>query len=89
MRNLNGESTKEMIATFRDYVRRDIANGKIIFNRVQYKYMISLKDWMKDKARLQEEVEFETGTTRSDLIKAIEEASKRKECRTNQKNTGE
>ena len=51
--------------------------------------MISLKGWVKDKLRLQEEVEFETGTSRDEFIKAIEESSERKECRINQKNTGE
>ena len=34
MRNLNDESNEVMIATFRDYGRRDVAGGKIIFNRV-------------------------------------------------------
>ena len=63
MRHLNDESTKGMIATFREYGRRDVADGKIIFNKVQQKRMISLKDWVKDKVRLQEEAEFETITT--------------------------
>ena len=78
-----------MIATFREYRRRDVADGKIIFNRVQQKLMISIKDWVKDKVRLQGEVEFETGTTRAEFIKAIEEAPEHKECRINQKKTGE
>ena len=64
MRHLNNESNEGMIATFRDYGRRDVADGKIIFNRVQHKHMISLKDWVKYKVRLKEEAEFETGTTR-------------------------
>ena len=45
--------------------------------------MISLKDWVKDKVRLHEEAKFETGTTRAEFIKAIEEVSERKECRIN------
>ena len=75
MRHINDESNKGMIATFRDYGRRDVADGKIIFNRVQQKHMISLKDWVKDKVRLQEKTEFETGTTQAEFIKAIEESS--------------
>ena len=75
MRHLNDESTEGMIATFRDYGRRDVADGKIIFNRVQQKCMISLQDWVKDKVRLQEEAEFETQTTRAEFIKSIAEAS--------------
>ena len=51
MRHLNDESTKGMITTFRDYVHRDVVDGKIIFNIVQQKRMISLKDWVKDKVR--------------------------------------
>ena len=58
MRHLNDESIKGMIATVREYGRRDVADGKIIFNRVQQKHIISLKDWVKDKVRLQEEAEF-------------------------------
>ena len=78
MRHLNDESTEGMIATFREYGCRDVADGKIIFNRVQQKRMISLKDSVKDKVRFQEEVEFETGTTWAEFIKAIEESSERK-----------
>ena len=89
MRHLKDESTKGMITTFRDYGHRDIADGNIIFNRVQQKRMISLKDWVKDKVRIQEEAEFETETNRAEFIKAIEEASERKECRINQKMSGE
>ena len=89
MRHINDESTEGMIATFQDYGRRDAADGKIIFNRVQQKRMISLKDWVKDKVRLQEEADFETGTTRAEFIKSIKETSERKECCINQKNTGE
>ena len=44
---------------------------------------------MKDKVQLQEEAEFETGTTWAEFIKAIEEASERKEFRINHKKTGE
>ena len=51
--------------------------------------MISLKDWVKDNIRLQDEAKFESGTTRAEFIKAIEEASERKKCRINQKKTGE
>ena len=47
MRHLNDESDEKMITTFRDYGRRDVADGKIIFNIVQQKRMISLKDWVK------------------------------------------
>ena len=72
MRHLNDKSTKGMIATFQDYGRRDVADGKIIFNKIHHKRMISLKDWVKDKVRLQEEAKFETGTIRAEFIKSIE-----------------
>ena len=72
MNHLNEESTKGMIAMLWDYGCIDVADGKIIFNRVQQKCMISLKEWVKYKVRLQEEVEFETGTTRDEFIKAFE-----------------
>ena len=78
MLHLNDESTEEMIATFQEYGRRDVAGGKIIFDGVQQKRMISLKDQVKYKVRLQEEAKFETGTTRAEFMKAIEEASERK-----------
>ena len=78
VRHLNDESTEGMVATFRDYGRRDVADEKIIFNRVQQKRMISLNDWVKEKVLLQQEADFETGTTRADFIKTIEEASELK-----------
>ena len=78
IRHLNDELTEGMIATFREYGRRDVDDGKIIFNRVQQKLMISLKDWVNDKVWLQEESKFETRTTRSEFIKSIEEASESK-----------
>ena len=37
------ESTEELLSTFRDYGRRDAADGKIIFARVQQKILIALK----------------------------------------------
>ena len=80
IRHLSDGSTKGMIATFRYYSHRDVGDRKIIFNRVQQKRMISLKDSVKDTVRFQEEVKFETGTTQAEFIKAIEEASERKEC---------
>ena len=64
--------------TFQEYGHREVADGKTIFNRVQQKCMISLKDWVKDKVRLQGEAEIETGTTRAECIKAIEEPPERK-----------
>ena len=51
MLHLNDELTEGMIATFWDYGCRYVAYGKIIFNRVQQKRMISLKDRVKDKVR--------------------------------------
>ena len=78
MHHINDELTKGMIATFQDYSRRNVADGKIIFNRVQQKCMIFLKDWVKDKVRLQEEAELEIGINQSEFIKGIEEASERK-----------
>ena len=88
LRNINDEQTEGMIATFREYVCRDVADRKIIFNRVQHKRIILLKYWVKDKVQLQAEVDFETGTTQYEFIKAIEEASKCKYFCINQKNTG-
>ena len=40
IRHLNDESIEGMIATFCDYGCIDVADGKIIFNRVQQKRMI-------------------------------------------------
>ena len=73
-RHINDESPKGMITTFRDYSHRDVADGNIFFNRVQQKHMISLKNLVKQKVRLQEEAKFETGTTRAEFIQVVEEA---------------
>ena len=55
LKHLNGETSKEMTGTFRDYARREKEYGKIIFTRVQQKKLISLMDWVKDKTSLEEE----------------------------------
>ena len=55
LKNLNGETSKEMFSTFRDYARRDKEYGNIIFTRVQQRRFITLMDWVKDKTRLEEE----------------------------------
>ena len=39
--------------------------------------VISIKDWVKDKMRLQETPTFVVNTTRPDFIRAIDEASER------------
>lgn len=89
LEHFNNETTEGLIATFRDYGRRADGDGKIVFSRVQQKRIISLKDWVKDRARLEDDILFENGTTRADFITAIEEASERKEYRSNQKKVGE
>ena len=53
MKHLNGETSEEMLGTFRDYARRDKEYGKIIFNRFQQRILISFMDWVKDKTRLE------------------------------------
>ena len=54
LKHLNGESSEEMLGTFRNYARRDKEDGKIIFTIVQQRRLISLMDWVKDKTRLEE-----------------------------------
>ena len=88
LKHLNGETSKEMLGTFRDYARRDKEDGKIIFTRVQQSRLISLMDWVKDKTRLEEEASFSDGTTRQELIYELEEATTRKRCIKEQKKVG-
>ena len=89
LKQLNGETSEEMLVTFRDYARRDKEDGKIIFTRVQQKILISLMDWMKDKTCLEEEASFPDGTTRKEVIYELEEATTSKNCRKEQKKVGE
>ena len=58
LKHLNGETSEEMLVTFRDYARRDKEDGKIIFTRVQQRRLVSLMDWVKDKTFPEEEVSF-------------------------------
>ena len=44
LKHLDGETSKEILGTFRDYARCDKEYGKIIFTRVQQKRLISLMD---------------------------------------------
>ena len=58
LKHFNGETSKEMLGTFRDYARRDKEDVNIIFTRVQQRRLIHLMDWVKDKTRLEEEASF-------------------------------
>ena len=64
LKHLNGETSEEMLGTFRDYDRSDKEYGKKIFTRVQQRRLISLMDWVKYKTRIEEEASFPDGTTR-------------------------
>ena len=46
-------------------------------------------DWVKDRTRLEEEVDFPDRTTRQELIHGLEEATTRKKCSKEQKKVGE
>ena len=83
------KSTEELLSTFQEYGRRDAADGKINFTRVQQKRLIALKDWVNDRKRLNKETAFKTGTTRKDFIDGIKEASERRKFRQEQKKVGE
>ena len=87
--HLNDESTEGLLSTYRDYAKRSVAEGKITFTRIQQRRIIALKDWVKDRFRLEEETVFENGSTRQAFINAIDDASKRKKSRTNQRKAGE
>ena len=55
LKHLNGETSKEMFGTFREYDWRDKEDVNIIFTRVQQLRLISLMDWVKDKTSIDEE----------------------------------
>ena len=73
------------MSTFRDYGRRDVSDGMIIFTRVKQKRLVALKDWVNDRKILNEETAFETGTTGGDFIEVIKEASEHRKFRKYQK----
>ena len=58
MKQLNGETSEEMLGTSREYARRDAADGNIIFTRVQQMRLISFNDWVKDRTCIEDEVSF-------------------------------
>ena len=64
LKQLNGETPKKMLGTFRDYARHEKEYGNNVFTRVQQMRLISLMDWMKYKNHLIEEASFPDGTTR-------------------------
>ena len=89
LKHLNGETSEEMVGTFRDYARRDKEDGRIILTRVQQRRLIYLMDWVKDKTCIEEEASFTDGITRQELIYELEEATTRKKCRKEQNKVGE
>ena len=55
LEHLNGETSKLMLVTFREYARHDKEDGNIISTRFQQMRLIPLMDWVKDKNCLEEE----------------------------------
>ena len=55
LKDLNSETSKEMLGTFRDYDRRYKEYGKNIFTGVQQRRLIYLMYWVKDNTCLEEE----------------------------------
>ena len=53
LKHLNGETSKEMLGTFREYARRDKEYGKIILTRFQKRRLIPLMDWVKEKTSIE------------------------------------
>ena len=81
LKHLNGETSVEMLGTFKDYVSHDKQDENIIFTTVQQRRLIPLMDWVKDKTRLEEEASFPDRITRQELIYELEESTTRKKCR--------
>ena len=77
---LNGETSKEMLGTWRDYHGSDKEDRKNIFTRVQQRRLIPLMDSVKDNTRHEEEASFTDGTTREELIYELEESTTSKKC---------
>ena len=53
LKHLNGETSEEMLGTFRFYACRDKEYGNIIFTRVRQRRLIPLMYWVNDKTRLE------------------------------------
>ena len=80
LRHLNGETSEEMLCTFRNYARRYKEYGELVFTRVQQRLSVYLMNWLKNNTRLEEEASFPDGATRQELIYELEEATTRKKC---------
>ena len=78
LEHLNQQITDGLMSMYREYAKISVADGKIIFTRIHQRRVIALKDWVKDKLRLQETPTFVEKTMRPDYIRAIDEASERK-----------
>ena len=81
LKHINGETSKEMLGTFRDYARREKENGKIIFTRVQQRRWIFIMYFVKGTNCFEEEASLPDRTTSKELIYELEEATTRKKCR--------
>ena len=88
LEHLNQQITDGLMSMYREYSKISVADGKIIFTCIQQRRVISLKDWVKDKMRLQETPTFVANSTRPDFIRAIDEASERNKNRINQRKAG-
>ena len=89
LKHLVHESADDIQATFREYGRHSTSDGKLIVTRVQQKRIIALMNWAKDKHRLCKDESFKAGTTKTQFLKEIEEATTRVDERKSHKKAGE
>ena len=89
IRHLQDEDADGIQSACSGYSRRTALNGNCNVSRVRQKRLISLMHWFKDKHRLAEPAKFALGTTQIQFTEAIQAANERKQCRVDQKKTGE
>ena len=88
LENLLDETENGIVETCAGYNRGE-GNRRFRVSRTVVKKLISLMHWAKDKHRVQENIEFENGTTRATVLRMIAEATVRERCRKTQRKAGE
>ena len=89
LRNLINEDADGITETCASYYKAGDPTNRFKISRTVVKRLISLMYWVKDKNRINEEIEFDDGTTSDDVLQAIDDANIRQICRKTQRKSGE
>ena len=89
LRNLLNEDSEGITETCASYYKAGDQNDRFKISRTVVKRLIALMYWCKDMYRVDEDIEFEVGTTTDEILDEINEATVQRECGKSIEKSGE